>query len=67
MPWKSYIALHSSTVTLLVIQFKNKCVLYSQKMRFIYHLKSQPKQKLTFSRECTYYIWQLTLNSFCEL
>ena len=35
MRWKSDIALHSSTVTLLVIQFKSKCVLYSQKMRFI--------------------------------
>ena len=61
MRWKSDIALHSPTVTLLV---KNKCVLYWQKMLFIYFLKSQPKQYLTFSRECTYYVWQLTLNSF---
>ena len=44
MQWKSDIAFHSSTVILLVIQSKDKCVLYSQKMRFIYFLKSQPKQ-----------------------
>ena len=31
MRWKSDIALHLSTVTLLVIQIKSKCVFYSQK------------------------------------
>ena len=47
MRWKSDIAHHSPTVTLLaIIQFKNKCVVCWQKTRFLYFLKSQPGNKL---------------------
>ena len=44
MRWKSDIALHSLTVTLLVMQIKSKCVFYSQKCISSDFLKSQPKQ-----------------------